>query len=111
MKRSHSAMLPACLRSIFRCSQRSGAATTSQQHCSVWLTLAMFEDPTLGGTCRQQCTFVAASAQEPWSAVLWDALRLFSLHALCLGGSGALAKTAVAPLDRIKVCFACGCRS
>ena len=36
--------------------------------------------------------------------MLWDALRLFSLHALCLGGSGALAKTAVAPLDRIKVC-------
>ena len=32
-----------------------------------------------------------------------DALRLFSLHALCLGGSGALAKTAVAPLERIKV--------
>lgn len=29
-------------------------------------------------------------------------MRLFSLHALCLGGSGALAKTAVAPLERIK---------
>ena len=43
------------------------------------------------------------SANEPWTAIVGDAMRLFSLHALCLGGSGALAKTAVAPLERIKV--------
>lgn len=41
--------------------------------------------------------------KEPWTAALYDQLRLFSVQLLCSGGSGALAKTAVAPLERIKI--------
>lgn len=40
--------------------------------------------------------------KQPWTASLYDQLRLFSVQLLCSGGSGALAKTAVAPLERIK---------
>lgn len=47
--------------------------------------------------------FAAATFQEPWSASAWDSLRLFSLHLVAIGGSGALARTALAPLERIKV--------
>lgn len=47
--------------------------------------------------------FAAATFQEPWSASAWDNLRLFSLHLVAIGGSGALARTALAPLERIKV--------
>lgn len=50
--------------------------------------------------------FAAASVQEPWSAGAFDSLRLFSLHLIAIGGSGAAARTAVAPLERIKVCLA-----
>ena len=46
--------------------------------------------------------------KEPWTAALYDQLRLFSVQLLCSGGSGALAKTAVAPLERIKVMAAPG---
>ncbi len=41
--------------------------------------------------------------REPWSATLLDQAKLFASHLLCVAGSGALAKTAVAPLERIKV--------
>lgn len=47
--------------------------------------------------------FAAASVQEPWSAGAFDSLKLFSLHLMAMGGSGAAARTAVAPLERIKV--------
>ena len=48
-------------------------------------------------------SFAAASVQETWSAGAFDSLRLFSLHLTAIGGSGAAARTAVAPLERIKV--------
>ena len=42
--------------------------------------------------------------KEPWTATVWDQLNQFSLQLAVVGGSGALAKTAVAPLERVKVC-------
>ena len=42
--------------------------------------------------------------QEPWTAALFDNARALSLQLVCAGGSGAIAKTAVAPLERVKVC-------
>ena len=50
-----------------------------------------------------QQPFAAATIQEPWSASAWDGLRLFSLHLTAIGGSGAAARTVLAPLERIKV--------
>ena len=47
--------------------------------------------------------FAAATVQETWSAGAFDSLRLFSLHLSAIGVSGAAARTAVAPLERIKV--------
>ena len=41
--------------------------------------------------------------KEPWTATIWDHLGLFSLQLASAGGSGAIAKTAVAPLERVKV--------
>jgi hypothetical protein len=41
--------------------------------------------------------------QDPWFARAWDNFRLFSIQLACAGGSGAVAKTAVAPLERVKV--------
>lgn len=47
---------------------------------------------------------VIASYKEPWTASLWDGLQRFSVQLASAGGSGALAKTAVAPLERVRVC-------
>lgn len=46
---------------------------------------------------------IIASYKEPWTASLWEGLLRFSVQLASAGGSGALAKTAVAPLERIKV--------
>lgn len=48
--------------------------------------------------------------QEPWTAALFDNARALSLQLVCAGGSGAIAKTAVAPLERVKVCLVCALR-
>jgi hypothetical protein len=42
--------------------------------------------------------------KEHWTAALSDQLRLFTVQLVCSGGSSAIAKTVVAPLERIKVC-------
>ena len=41
--------------------------------------------------------------RQPWTATIWDYLTEFSVQLLVAGGSGAIAKTAVAPLERVKV--------
>ncbi|PNW78500.1 hypothetical protein CHLRE_09g394800v5 [Chlamydomonas reinhardtii] len=41
--------------------------------------------------------------KENWTAALSDQLRLFSVQLICSGGSSAVAKTMVAPLERIKI--------
>lgn len=41
--------------------------------------------------------------QESWAAAFLDNARQFSVQLVCAGGSGAMAKTAVAPLERAKV--------
>ena len=41
--------------------------------------------------------------KEPWTVLALDNLRGFALQLACAGGSGAIAKTAVAPLERVKV--------
>lgn len=41
--------------------------------------------------------------QDPWAVTLLDTARQFGVQLLCAGGSGAAAKTAVAPLERAKV--------
>ncbi|KAG2432586.1 hypothetical protein HXX76_008930 [Chlamydomonas incerta] len=41
--------------------------------------------------------------KENWTAALSDQLRLFSVQLICSGGSSAIAKTMVAPLERIKI--------
>jgi len=41
--------------------------------------------------------------QESWAATLLDNARQFGTQLACAGGSGAIAKTAVAPLERAKV--------
>ena len=54
-----------------------------------------------GGPCPG---LIIASYKEPWTASLWDGLQRFSVQLASAGGSGALAKTAFAPLERVKVC-------
>ena len=46
---------------------------------------------------------VIASYKEPWTTTVWDSLRLYSAQLATAGGSAAIAKTAVYPLERIKV--------
>jgi hypothetical protein len=46
--------------------------------------------------------------QESWAAVLLENARQFGVQLVCAGGSGAIAKTAVAPLERAKVRPAAG---
>lgn len=41
--------------------------------------------------------------KEPWNVTAWDNVRMFGVQLLYTGGSGAIAKTAVAPLERIKL--------
>ncbi|GFR50815.1 hypothetical protein Agub_g13090, partial [Astrephomene gubernaculifera] len=41
--------------------------------------------------------------KEHWTAALSDQLRLFGVQLICTGGSSAIAKTVVAPLERIKI--------
>eukprot|EP00877_Chromochloris_zofingiensis_P005931 jgi/Chrzof1/1591/Cz10g13190.t1 len=41
--------------------------------------------------------------KEPWTVSVVDNLRSFGTQLVCAGGSGAIAKTAVAPLERIKI--------
>jgi hypothetical protein len=41
--------------------------------------------------------------QESWAATFLDNARQFGVQLVCAGGSGAIAKTAVAPLERAKV--------
>ncbi|KAI8463414.1 MAG: mitochondrial carrier domain-containing protein [Monoraphidium minutum] len=45
----------------------------------------------------------AAWNQESWAARFLDNARQFSVQLVCAGGSGAIAKTAVAPLERAKI--------
>lgn len=52
---------------------------------------------------RCAAPLAACSIPEPWAATVWDTLKLFSLQLGTLGGSSAIAKTAVAPLERVKV--------
>ena len=47
---------------------------------------------------------IAGNSYMPhWTTRVFDSTKLFSVQLLTLGGSGALAKTAVAPLERVKV--------
>ncbi|KAG2487872.1 hypothetical protein HYH03_013585 [Edaphochlamys debaryana] len=41
--------------------------------------------------------------KEHWTAALADQAQLFSVQLVCSGGSGAVARTVVAPLERIKI--------
>lgn len=41
--------------------------------------------------------------KEPWTSLVVDNVRGFSVQLACAGGSGAIAKTAVAPLERVKI--------
>lgn len=41
--------------------------------------------------------------KEPWTDLALDNLQGFLIQLVCAGGSGAIAKTAVAPLERVKV--------
>lgn len=43
--------------------------------------------------------------KEPWTSLVVDNVRGFSVQLACAGGSGAIAKTAVAPLERVKVSY------
>lgn len=38
-----------------------------------------------------------------WTTRAFDTAKLFSMQLITVGGSGAVAKTAVAPLERVKV--------
>ena len=51
--------------------------------------------------------FFVATYQESWSATTWDTLRIYSMHLVTAGGSGAAARTALAPLERVKVHRSC----
>lgn len=44
-----------------------------------------------------------AMYQDAWEASALETMRQLTITLLCAGGSGALAKTAVAPLERVKV--------
>lgn len=46
--------------------------------------------------------------KEPWTSLAIDNLRGFSVQLACAGGSGAIAKTVVAPLERVKVSTSSG---
>lgn len=41
--------------------------------------------------------------EDSWEVSALETARLFTVQLLCAGGSGAIAKTAVAPLERVKV--------
>lgn len=41
--------------------------------------------------------------EDRWEASAIETMRLFTIQLLCAGGSGAIAKTAVAPLERVKI--------
>lgn len=41
--------------------------------------------------------------KQHWGPAFLDTLWSFSIQLVCAGGSGAIAKTAVAPLERVKV--------
>lgn len=41
--------------------------------------------------------------KQHWGPAFLDNMWRFSIQLVCAGGSGALAKTAVAPLERVKV--------
>lgn len=45
--------------------------------------------------------------KEPWTVLALDNIQGFLIQLACAGGSGAIAKTAVAPLERVKVSRAC----
>jgi hypothetical protein len=54
--------------------------------------------------------------KEPWTVLALDNIQGFLIQLACAGGSGAIAKTTVAPLERVKVSHSiCGyytcCRS
>lgn len=46
---------------------------------------------------------VIPTYKEPWTATWVDMFYRFSMQLASAGGSGAIARTAVAPLDRVKV--------
>lgn len=41
--------------------------------------------------------------KEPWTVLALDNIQGYLIQLACAGGSGAIAKTAVAPLERVKV--------
>ncbi len=41
--------------------------------------------------------------EDTWEVSALETARLFTVQLMCAGGSGAIAKTAVAPLERVKV--------
>jgi hypothetical protein len=47
--------------------------------------------------------------REPWTVLAMDNIQGFLIQLACAGGSGAIAKTAVAPLERAKVSVVCRC--
>lgn len=51
---------------------------------------------------RQQCLLIP-SYKEPWTASLFEHFYRFSLDLASTGASAAIAKTAIAPLERAKV--------
>mmetsp|Transcript_15731 Transcript_15731/g.44017 ORF Transcript_15731/g.44017 Transcript_15731/m.44017 type:complete len:320 (-) Transcript_15731:209-1168(-) len=46
---------------------------------------------------------MATNYTPHWTTRAFDSAKLFSIQLLTVGGSGALAKTAVAPLERVKI--------
>lgn len=71
--------------------------------------------PTNGkqdSTAGVDTTFIEPAAQhhykfkEPWTVLALDNIQGFLIQLACGGGAGAIAKTAVAPLERVKVSMA-----
>jgi hypothetical protein len=64
---------------------------------------------TTTSTSSSSDAFLEPAAQhhyrfkEPWTVLALDNIQGFLIQLACAGGSGAIAKTAVAPLERVKV--------
>lgn len=56
-----------------------------------------------GSEASSSDTLVPPSEEDPWTATVWDNLRVYAQQLSTVGGAAAIAKTTVAPLERIKV--------